>query len=126
MIKFRGQRLDNGGIVEGYYFTNGLSHGIIHGSSFPGAWYEINPATLQAFTTEGWADIADVEVVRKKVGCKHDFPDNVAIWKWWQTQNFQKEQGEQEYTMIYEIDLPKILKAFFDSVATITTPDKHG
>lgn len=25
---------------------------------------------------------------------------------------FQKEQGEQEYTMIYEIDLPKILKAF--------------
>ena len=34
------------------------------------------------------------------------------IWKWWKTQNFQKEQGEQEYTMIYGIDLPKILKAF--------------
>lgn len=41
-----------------------------------------------------------------------NFPDNVEIWKWWQTQNFQKEQGEQEYSMIYEIDLPKILKAF--------------
>ena len=40
------------------------------------------------------------------------FPDNIEIWKWWQTQKFQKEQGEQEYTMIYEIDLPKILKAF--------------
>ena len=40
------------------------------------------------------------------------FPDNVEIWKWWQTQKFQKEQGEQEYTMIYEIDLPKILQAF--------------
>ena len=40
------------------------------------------------------------------------FPDNVEIWKWWQTQKFQKEQGGQEYTMIYEIDLPKILKAF--------------
>ena len=40
------------------------------------------------------------------------FPDNVEIWKWWQTQKFQKEQGDQEYTMIYEIDLPKILKAF--------------
>ena len=38
------------------------------------------------------------------------FFDNVEIWKWWQTQKFQKEQGEQEYTMIYEIDLPKILK----------------
>lgn len=42
------------------------------------------------------------------------FPDNVEIWKWWQTQKFQKEQGEQEYTMIYEIDLPRILKAFVE------------
>ena len=42
----------------------------------------------------------------------HRFPDNPEIWKWWKEQNFQKEQGEQEYTMIYEIDLPKILKAF--------------
>jgi hypothetical protein len=40
------------------------------------------------------------------------FPDNVEIWEWWKTQKFQREQGEQEYTMIYEIDLPKILKAF--------------
>jgi len=39
---------------------------------------------------------------------------NVEIWKWWQTQKFQKEQGEQEYIMIYEIDLPKILKAFVE------------
>ena len=36
------------------------------------------------------------------------------IWEWWQTQQFQKEQGEQEYTMLYEIDLPKILKAFIE------------
>lgn len=42
------------------------------------------------------------------------FPDNIEIWKWWKTQNFQKEDGEQEYTMIYEIDLPKILKAFYE------------
>lgn len=47
-----------------------------------------------------------------KANVVHSFPSNVEIWKWWQTQNFQKEQGEQEYTMIYEIDLPKILKAF--------------
>lgn len=40
------------------------------------------------------------------------FPDDLAIWEWWNAQNFQKEQGEQEYTMIYEIDLPKIFKAF--------------
>ena len=44
----------------------------------------------------------------------YSFPDNVEIRKWWQTQKFQKEQGEQEYTMIYEIDLPKILKAFVE------------
>ncbi len=45
-------------------------------------------------------------------GVIRSFPDNVEIWKWWQTQKFQKEQGDQEYKMIYEIDLPKILKAF--------------
>ena len=43
------------------------------------------------------------------------FPNNEEIWKWWKTQSFQKEQGQQEYTMIFEIDLPKILKAFTDS-----------
>lgn len=42
----------------------------------------------------------------------HRFPDNPEIWKWWKEQNFQKEQGEQGYTMIYAINLPKILKAF--------------
>ena len=42
----------------------------------------------------------------------HRFPSNPDIQNWWKTQNFQKEQGEQEYMMIYEIDLPKILKAF--------------
>lgn len=46
------------------------------------------------------------------------FPDNVEIWKWWQTQKFPKEHGEQEYTMIYEIDLPKILKAFVERFPT--------
>lgn len=34
------------------------------------------------------------------------------IWEWWETQKFQKEDGEQEYTMLFECDLPKILKAF--------------
>lgn len=46
----------------------------------------------------------------------HRFPDNHKIWKWWKEQKFQKEQGEQEYTMIYEIDLPKILKAFTENL----------
>lgn len=41
-----------------------------------------------------------------------ELPSDEEIWKWWKTQKFQKEQGEQEYTMLYEIDLPKILKAF--------------
>lgn len=50
----------------------------------------------------------------KELQGKVGFPSNSEIWKWWQTQNFQKEQGEQEYTMIYEIDLPKILKAFVE------------
>ena len=41
-----------------------------------------------------------------------ELPSNEDIWRWWQTQKFQKEQEEQEYTMLYEIDLPKILKSF--------------
>jgi hypothetical protein len=28
------------------------------------------------------------------LGAVISFPDNVEIWKWWQTQKFQKEQGE--------------------------------
>ena len=43
-----------------------------------------------------------------------ELPSDEEIWRWWQTQKFQKEQGEQEYTMLYEIDLPKILKAFIE------------
>ena len=41
-----------------------------------------------------------------------ELPSDENIWEWWQTQKFQKEQGDQEYTMLYEIDLPKILKSF--------------
>lgn len=58
--------------------------------------------------------IDEIELVLRKTDVMRGFPDNVEIWKWWQTQTFQKEQGEQEYTMIYEIDLPKILKAFVE------------
>ena len=43
-----------------------------------------------------------------------ELPSDEEIWRWWQTQKFQKEQGEQEYTMPYEIDLPNILKAFIE------------
>ena len=43
-----------------------------------------------------------------------EIPSDDEIWRWCQTQKFQKEQGEQEYTMLYEIDLPKILKAFIE------------
>ena len=42
----------------------------------------------------------------------HRLSSNPDILEWWKTQNFQKEQGEQGYMIIYEIDLPKILKAF--------------
>ena len=41
-----------------------------------------------------------------------ELPSDEEIWRWWKTQKFQREQGEQEYTLLYEIDLPKILKAF--------------
>jgi len=70
--------------------------------------YQIDIDWMQAF-------IEDYNLVNKNdllPVVMHRFPDNLEIWKWWKEQKFQKEQGEQEYTMIYEIDLPKILKAF--------------
>lgn len=39
---------------------------------------------------------------------------NQEIYKWFNTTKFQKERGEQEYTMIYELDLPKIIRAFLE------------
>lgn len=70
--------------------------------------YEVPTDTVRA-----WIDIWHEQEVNPQPEDGAS-PDNVEIWKWWQTQNFQKEQGEQEYTMIYEIDLPKILKAFVE------------
>jgi hypothetical protein len=34
------------------------------------------------------------------------------VFEWFQSQRFQREQGEQEYLMIYELDLPKIINKF--------------
>jgi hypothetical protein len=61
-----------------------------------------------------------IEDDKRESAVNRSFPDDVEIWKWWQTQRFQKEQGEQEYTMIYEIDLPKILKAFTEKFPNCT------
>lgn len=40
------------------------------------------------------------------------FPSNPEIYKWIKDKRFQREQGDQEYMMLFEIDMPKILKAF--------------
>jgi hypothetical protein len=40
------------------------------------------------------------------------FPSNPEIYRWINEKKFQKSQGEQEYMMLFEIDMPKILKAF--------------
>lgn len=34
------------------------------------------------------------------------------VFEWFNKQRFQRERGTQEYTMIYEIDLPKIINKF--------------
>ena len=53
-----------------------------------------------------------------------ELPSDEEIWRWWQTQKFQKEQGEQEYRMLYEIDLPKILKSFIEHFSKIQGGNK--
>jgi hypothetical protein len=47
------------------------------------------------------------------------------IYKWFAKQRFQREQGEQEYTMIYEIDLPKIINQFIKDYS-LTKFDERG
>lgn len=65
MIKFRAQRLEDGVLIEGFYMTVKWQgeeiHYIDNGHGQP-----INPDTLQVLTTDGWADITDVEVRKKK------------------------------------------------------------
>ena len=48
-----------------------------------------------------------------------ELPSDEEILRWWQTQKFQKAQGEQEYTMLYEIDLAKILKSFTEHLIQV-------
>ena len=40
------------------------------------------------------------------------FPTDAEIFTWLKEEKFQTEQGEQEYTMMFEIDMPKIIKRF--------------
>lgn len=40
-------------------------------------------------------------------------PTNPEIFKWFNDQGFQTEQGEQEYKMAFVIDMPKILESYY-------------
>lgn len=70
MIKFRGKAIYAEEWVEGSLidFPEYKGREIIpaEGTSYLDA-IDIYPDTLQVMTTDGWADIADVEVVRKAV-----------------------------------------------------------
>ena len=70
---------------------------------------------IVSFLKKEFADEINAETFMENL-TPIELPSNEEIWRWWQTQKFQKEQGEQEYTMLYEIDLPKILKAFIENI----------
>jgi hypothetical protein len=59
-----------------------------------------------------WKDVVRTTMQMANSFTPIELPSDEEILRWWKTQKFQREQGEQEYTMLYEIDLPKILKAF--------------
>lgn len=80
MILFRGQRIPDNEFVEGNYRSwkhfNGRCYECVYAIDTENETQLINPDTLQVMTTDGWADIADVEVVRKNPAvsgsvCKH-------------------------------------------------------
>lgn len=66
---------------------------------------------IVSFLKKEFADEINAETFMENL-TPIELPSDEEVWRWWQTQQFQKEQGEQEYTMLYEIDLPKILKLF--------------
>ena len=40
------------------------------------------------------------------------FPTDAEILTWLKEEKFQTEQGEQDYIMMFQIDMPRILKRF--------------
>lgn len=48
------------------------------------------------------------------------------VFEWFRLQKFQREHGEQEYTMIYEIDLPKIINKFLNDHPSFQPPVEEG
>lgn len=86
MIKFRGIEFCGVEYVEGYLLNDGDCLRIFQFGKTPltpTGFYSgtaINPSTLQVMTTDGWADIADVEVVRKKSDVSGSLPiEEVAL-----------------------------------------------
>ena len=82
MIKFRGQRVDNGEWVEGSHHYWKHFGKVVHAIYIEGYFipFELHSSTLQVMTTDGWADIADVEVVRKNPA-KSLPMSNDNVWK---------------------------------------------
>lgn len=90
MIKFRGQRVDNSKFVEGHYQE--VEHmGVKVSFIDNGIGHVIYPETLQVLTTDGWADIADVEVVRKGAAdVSGELPLNRTIYRNAQSMDYEK------------------------------------
>lgn len=73
------------------------------------AWFiYLNGKVICGSHSKEWIDKFE-----KVVSTEHKtFPTDAEIFTWLKEENFQTEQGEQEYTMMFKIDLPKILKRF--------------
>ena len=44
---------------------------------------------------------------------KESAPSEVEVYKWLREQKFQTDQGEQEYTMYFDVDMPEILEKYY-------------
>src|SRR5690606_32657330 len=47
---------------------------------------------------------------------------NSDIFSWLQSKKFQTEKGEQEYSMYFDVDMPKIIRAAIDELSGKTEP----
>ena len=76
-----------------------------------GAWFiYLNGKVICGSHSKEWIDKFEKVVSTEP----KTFPTDSEIFTWIKEEKFQTEQGEQEYTMMFKNDMPKILKRFLE------------